>query len=208
VSEQFRTWFAASMLLVGACAPSPALAPPNTPPIREEPREADVAVDPPLPPARTHAGFVDPAPPRGWEQCAGFVNTASDDISGNALDGCLGATRLRVRVFTSDNALEEDVAVDEIGAFGEWPKGAYLGGRSTIERKTHWGGLDGGAPSVFFASTTGTDACAQTVAPSGTTLGSGHAETAIIAVDAAGYDEYRLSCGKPALPDRKIALYR
>jgi len=77
-----------------------------------------------------------------------------------------------------------------------------------IDVRTHWGGLDGGAPSVFYTSTDGTDACAQVAGPDGTTLGSGHAETAIIVAGATGYDEYRLSCGKPPLPDRKIALYR
>jgi len=49
-----------------------------------------------------------------------------------------------------------------------------------IDVRTHWGGLDGGAPSVFHTSTDGTDACAKIAAPDGTTLGSGHAETAII----------------------------
>ncbi len=68
---------------------------------------------------------------------------------------------------------------------------------------------DGGARSAFFVRTDGTDACGQpvTMRPS-TTLGSGHAQTAIIAGGATGYDEYRVSCGQQALPERRIALYR
>jgi hypothetical protein len=208
VIEQFRAHVVASTLLLCACAASPALAPADAPSDRAEDRESVVAVDSTSPRPPVVSAFVDPEPPPEWRQCAGFVNTAADDISSDSLDGCLGAERLRVRVFTADNALEEDVAVEELGSLSAWPTHAYVGGRSIIERKTHWGGLDGGAQSVFFASTDGRDACAQTVAPGGTTLGSGHAETAIIAADAIGYDEYRLSCGKQALPDRKIALYR
>ena len=71
-----------------------------------------------------------------------------------------------------------------------WPSGSYLGKGGTYAKKTLWGGLDGGARSAFFVRTDGTDACGQpvTMRPS-TTLGSGHAQTAILAGGATGYDE-------------------
>ena len=75
--------------------------------------------------------------------------------------------------------------------------------------KTRWGGIDGGALSAFWVQTNGTDARGQPITekPS-TTLGSGHAQKAIIAGGATGYDEHRVSCGKQPLPERRIALYR
>lgn len=153
--------------------------------------------------------FVDATPPKGWKQCAGFVNTAEDDVTSDFLDNCLGSDRLRVRVYGPEGELEEDVTVSGIEVAPEWPSGSYLGKGGTYAKKTLWGGLDGGARSAFFVRTDGTDACGQpvTMRPS-TTLGSGHAQTAIIAGGATGYDEYRVSCGQQALPERRIALYR
>jgi hypothetical protein len=152
--------------------------------------------------------FVDPSPPKGWTQCAGFVNTADDDVAPNFLDNCLDGNRLRVRVFTADDVLEEDVFVTDIERLASWPEGQYLGRKSTYLKKTHWGGIDGGAQSAFYVHGKGRDACFQQSADTGTTLGSGHAGKAIIAGGGTGYDEYRVSCGGAALPDRKIALYR
>lgn len=152
--------------------------------------------------------FVYRTPPNGWKQCAGFANTAEDDVTADFLDNCLGADRLRIRVYGPDGAIEEDVFVVDIEPAKVWPSGNYLGGRSTIVKKSSWGGLDGNPQSALFTQTNGTDACGQRVAPGGTTFGSGHAEKAIIAGGAKGYDEYRVSCDREALPERKIALYR
>jgi hypothetical protein len=44
--------------------------------------------------------------------------------------------------------------------------------------------------------------------PSGTTFGSGNAHVAIIAGANRGADEYRINCGGPSLPDRRIGIYR
>ena len=84
----------------------------------------------------------------------------------------------------------------------------YLGTRGTIVKNTHWGTLDGGARSLLFSGVDGRDACGQQSAREGLTLGSGHAQKAIIAPGGTGYDEYRVSCGKQSLPDRRIAIYR
>ncbi len=207
VSMRVRTieWVLCSAL-VHACtpAPGPALVPVESTAAREEPEQPTTIV------ASTPGeyAFVDPSPPDGWQQCAGFVNTERDDVGPDVFDDCVGASRLRVRVWTSDNALEEDVALLDIPPDEPWPHRSYLQGRTVIATKTHWGGLDGGAPSVFMTSTDGTDACAQSVAEDGPTLGSGHAETAIIAPNATPAAEYRRSCGKEPLLHRKIALYR
>jgi cysteine-rich repeat protein len=56
------------------------------------------------------SAFVDPAPPAGWVQCAGFSNTAGNDVTGDWDAGCLGEERvLRIRYFeTSPLALVGD----------------------------------------------------------------------------------------------------
>lgn len=195
-------------IVVAACTPTTALAPVESTAAREEPQEPTV-IEPTASETTPRAfAFVDPSPPEGWQQCAGFVNTVRDDIDADFFDDCVGAAQLRVRVWTSDNQLEEDVAVVELPTYGPWPSGNYLRGPSAIDRKTHWGGTDGGAPSVFFTTNDGKDACGRPVADGGPTLGSGHAETAIIAPTATGDAEYRRSCGKESLLHRKIALYR
>jgi hypothetical protein len=154
------------------------------------------------------AVFRDPEPPDEWEQCAGFVNTSQDDIANTFFDNCIGATRLRVRVFSGRGELEEDVFVTNIVPGDGWPRFGYLGSAGTIVKNKFWGTLDGGAASVLFTDLGGRDACGQNVAPDGPTLGSGHAEKAIIAPGNKGYDEYRVSCGKQSLPNRRIAIYR
>lgn len=189
----------------GVPSPAPPVARPDAPLAKEEPsRERAVPLAAPSP----ASVFVDPAPPRGWKQCAGFTNTAGNDIGAGFLDECLSTTRLRVRVFDGKE-IEEDVFVEGITPRAEWPEHAYLAGaRSVIVKATFWGGMEGQPASAFFVGAGGKDACGRAVAESGITFGSGHAERAIIVPDATGYDEYRLSCGKAALPERSIAFYR
>jgi hypothetical protein len=166
-------------------------------------------VNPPGTTLIASSAFVDPAPPRGWSQCAGFLNTEGDDVTDGFLDDCLASDRLRVRVFDPQGELEEDVYVEGIDKRSGWTDFSYLGQGGTTLKRTFWGPLTGGAPSLLFTRTNGLDACMQVVAPPKTvTLGSGHAETAIIAAGAVGFAEYRVSCGKEDLPNRKIALYR
>jgi hypothetical protein len=181
--------------------PAPSLA---APPDQSGQPQASLA-DPAPRPASQMSGWVDPAPPDGWQQCAGFVNTANNDISANFLDGCLGAQQLRVRVYNANGLLEEDVAVLQMQRVSAWPNFDYLSGQSKVNAQTHWGAP---AVSVLFVTDDGTDACRSRVAQGGLTLGSGHAERAIIVGGATGYDEYRISCGGQPLPERKIAVYR
>ena len=203
-----------SVLFVACVTPPP---PPPEAPVQVAPvRPVTPVVDLPVaraqdpnPPGVTlnvEAVFRDPNPPAEWEQCAGFVNTADDDVSTDFFANCFGADRLRVRVYGPRDQIEEDVFVTEIRE-REW-KHDYLGLKGTTVKSTFWGGLDGGARSLLFSGTDGRDACMQQAARGGLTLGSGHAQKAIIAPGAKGYDEYRVSCGKQNLPDRKIAIYR
>ncbi len=167
---------------------------------RRDPRD-------PNPPGTTlipSSVFVDPSPPEGWKQCAGFVNTEEDDVTADFVDNCLYADRLRVRVFDSRGELEEDIYVTGMVDLVTWPEN-YLGTKSTVVKATHWG-TKGGVPSVLSSNLS---ECTPAAWPKGTTLGSGHAVTAIISGAADGYDEYRISCGvKQGLADRKIAVYR
>jgi hypothetical protein len=148
------------------------------------------------------SAWVDPAPPKGWQQCAGFVNTALDDVTHEFLDHCLGATRLRIRVFGPDGRLEEDVLATDSRGVDAWPAWNYLLGSPEFKKKTHWGA------TTFFATTDGRDACMKTAAPGGTTFGSGNANVAIVAGGNAGADEYRINCEGASLPGRTIGLYR
>ncbi len=165
----------------------------------------------PNPPGSTllpASAFVDPSPPEGWSQCAGFVNGPGDDVSERFLDGCLETTRLRVRVFTEGGRLEEDLWVERMAPAAAWPRLSYLAGEGTAEVRTSWGSLEGGAVSLLFADADGLDACHQPSAPGGPTLGSGHAKKAIIAPGARDENEYRISCGGAPLLGRSIAIYR
>jgi hypothetical protein len=198
-----------------AVVPVPAsTAAPRSPPPPSLPLAVDTdrTPDDPNVPGTTlisSSAFRDRAPPAGWSQCAGFVNTAGDDVADGFLDRCLESDRLRVRVFGPDGALEEDVYVESIAMSPTWPSGAYLGEGGTTVKRTLWGTKEGGARSLFFTHAHGMDACGQSVGDSrSTTLGSGHAGTAIIVGGAQGFDEYRVSCGGQALPNRRIALYR
>lgn len=148
------------------------------------------------------SAWVDPDPPAGWQQCAGFVNTEGNDVTHDFLDGCLHARRLRVRVWTPGGELEEDVSAGGMPPVDAWPSWNYLGGSYVLTKKTHWG------DTTFFTATDGKDACMKVAAPGGTTFGSGYAGVAIVAGGNRGADEYRISCEGKSLPGRRIALYR
>lgn len=149
------------------------------------------------------SAFVDASPPAGFVQCAGFVNTAGDDVAARFFDDCLGAIDLRVRVFSSDDTLEEDIILTGGSAPTEsWANFDYIKGESSAEKRTHWGA------TTFFTTTDGRDACMKQAAPNGPTFGSGNASVAIIAGGNRGADEYRISCGGADLPGRRIAIYR
>ena len=118
------------------------------------------------------------------------------------MDGCVGAANLRVRVFTTDGALEEDIIDTRLSQTGAWPNFDYLGGEVVAEKRTSWG------DTTFFTTTDGRDACMKPAGRGGITFGSGSANVAIVVGSNTGADEYRISCGGDALPDRRIAIYR
>jgi len=148
------------------------------------------------------SAWVDPEPPSGFSQCAGFINTDGDDVSAGFLDGCLGATSLRIRVFSRKSGLEEDIVVVGTTRFEAWPNFNYLSGELSQEKRTNWG------DTTFFTTTDGRDACMNAAAPGGTTFGSGNKGVAVIAGANTGADEYRINCEGPPLPGRRIGLYR
>jgi hypothetical protein len=147
------------------------------------------------------SAFVDSNVLNGWTQCAGFVNTAGDDVSPGFLDNCLNTGQLRIRVYNGNN-IEEDIIVTGQSVLNAWPNWNYLGGNFNPQARTNWGGTS------YFTTTDGRDACGQQSAPNGTTFGTGNGSVAIVAPGNNGYNEYRISCNGGNLPDRKIALYR
>ena len=149
-----------------------------------------------------NSAFVDPKPPQGWVQCAGFINTIGDDVAPTFLNNCLNTTRLYVRVYTQGGAIEEDNYALNMQSWNAWPNFNYLGGNPVFLTRTYWG------TTTYFTSTDGRDACAQQAAPSGTAFGTGNGSVSVIVGGNIGYNEYRVSCGGMNLPDRKIAIYR
>ncbi len=159
--------------------------------------------NPPGTTVRPESAWIDPAPPPGFLQCAGFVNTPSDDVREGFMDGCLGAASLRVVVRGSNGEVEEDISLVGIPPFDSWPSFNYLAGDLAVAQRTHWG------DTAFFTTTDGRDACLKVAAPSGgPTFGSGNASRAVIAPGSTSSDEYRINCEGPALLDRKIAVFR
>jgi hypothetical protein len=167
------------------------------------------------------SAFKDQSPPSGWTQCAGFVNSSGNDVKHNFLDNCLASTKLRVRVWNG-STLEEDIQVTGMNPVTSWPKWGYQGKPAgsnvypvkTAHKLTHWGNTS------FFVTTCGADACCLCpsmgnvcswglAAPLGTTtFTSGYGQTALIGGGNTDGYEYRLSCGKGPLVNRKIAMYR
>jgi hypothetical protein len=166
--------------------------------------------NPPGATLRPASAFVDPHPPSGWVQCAGFVNTPGDDINSHFADSCLGATRLRLRVFAPDGSLEEDIQVPRMPAWAAWPHMEYLaggatGGGAVITQHTHWTVRD---QLAFYTRTDGVDSCGSRLAPSGLVFGTGWCSDLAIVAEATDEGEYRVNAHGPTLPNRSIALYR
>jgi len=155
------------------------------------------------------SAYCDPNPPAGWTQCAGWINTAADDVSNSILDDCLnGSYRLRIRVWNQANSILEEDVYSTNADVSLWRSWDYLGGSVTKAVSTHWTGsttyftTTGGGSACYFNSDCGIDA------PCGTmTLGTGNGSSMILAP---GWDndyELRVNCSGPALQDRIIAVY-
>ena len=152
--------------------------------------------------------FVDPDPPAGWVQCAGFINTSGNDVNTHFLDNCLNTTRMRVRAWNvGSGQLEEDVYVGNMQSWSQWPNWNYLGGNMTKVKSTYWTGN-----TEYFTCYNGNDACSLqccTSAPANTlTLGTGNGNSIIFAPGNTNALEWRVSCGGSALPGRRVAVYR
>lgn len=148
------------------------------------------------------SAFVEPNPPQGWLQCAGFINTAEDDVGPDFMQHC-PTTDLRIIVTNLvSGAVEEDVVVRGTPQSPNWPASAYLNGTFSILSRTNWG------TSGIFTTIDGQDECGQRVGvPGRMTIGSGDGNRAIIVEDDRGPDEYRISCGGPSLLNRSIAVF-
>ncbi len=193
-------------LVVLEVEPAPSAAAPTPPPVVAQARcfhgESDDC-NPPGTTVRPESAWIDPAPPSGFLQCAGFVNTPSDDVRASFMDGCLGAASLRVVVRGSNGEVEEDISLVGIPRFDVWPNFNYLAGDPAVVHRTHWG------DTTFFTTTDGRDACLKIADPSGgPTFGSGNASRAVIAPGNTRSDEYRINCEGSDLPGRKIAVFR
>lgn len=137
--------------------------------------------------------------PGMWTQCAQFTNTSGNDVSNNFMDNCLNATALRVEV-RNGWAIEEDVSATGMMRTYMWPNRNFLGGTMNFVKLINWGNTQ------FFTTTDGRDICGQPAG--GMTFGSNQGGRAIIAPGNTDGNEYRISCGGPALTGRQIIIYK
>jgi hypothetical protein len=136
------------------------------------------------PHAASSSAFVDPEPPSGWVQCAGFKSTSRDDVQSNFLDGCLNTNRLRMRVWY-DFGAEEDFFLTLNTALTSWSNG-YLDEPGTTVKNTFWG------EPVFYTSTSGQNGCGVQIGPEESLVIHGAAcEGPVIIAGATGIDEFR-----------------
>ena len=155
------------------------------------------------------SAYCDPNPPSGWTQCAGWINTAADDVSNSILDGCVnGNSRLRIRVWNQYTSILEEDVYSTSADVSLWRPWDYLGGSVTKEVYTHWTGnttyftTTGGGSACYFNNNCGIDA------PCGTmTLGTGNGSSMILAPGWDNEYELRVNCSGSSLPDRIIAVY-
>lgn len=163
----------------------------------------DASTNPPGSVLVLGSDFVDPAPPSGWTQCAGFVNTLADDVTTNVLDNCLNTTRLRLRVWDGAGTLTDDVAVTGMASWPAWPDFNYLGGTPTVSSNTYWNGT-----TTFFTDQGG-DACVFSGTNGGFSLGNGNNGTLNVSpADNDAAKEIRINCGGTGLVGFTAALYR
>jgi hypothetical protein len=152
------------------------------------------------------SSFVDPNPPSGWTQCAGFINTSGNDVTENVLDGCLPVERMRIRMWNASGVLVDD-QFSESGngqATSSWPSWNYVTGGRTAVVSTYWISTAG-----FFATTDGRDACGQSTGGSRPHLGTGNGTCAAI-FPGHSNDSFELgrNCSGSAYVDFTIAVYR
>lgn len=148
------------------------------------------------------SAWTDPSPPAGWRQCAGFINTAGDDVAGHVLDNCLNTDRLRMRVWDDSGVLVDDVYATGMNVWTAWPDFNYLGGSPTVVQNTYWNG------STTFFTDQGGDACFFSGYNNGISLGNGNANS--LNVSPADFDaskEIRINCNGMGLVGFKMALY-
>lgn len=148
------------------------------------------------------SAWTDPSPPAGWRQCAGFINSAGDDVAGHVLDNCLNTDRLRLRVWNDSGVLVDDVYATGMNVWTAWPDFNYLGGTPTVVQNTYWNGT-----TTFFTDQGG-DACAFSGFNNGISLGNGNGNTLNISPsDFDNAKEIRINCNGIGLVGFKMALY-
>jgi hypothetical protein len=150
------------------------------------------------------SAFTDPSPPSGWTQCAGFINSYFDDVTSQILDNCLNTTRLRMRVWSADGSLTDDVYATGMSLGASWPDWSYLGGTMTVVTNTYWN-----SSTTFFSDRFG-DACNHSTHSNlDFSIGNGNGSTLNISpADYLAYSEIRLNCGGSGLVGFRVAFYR
>ncbi len=159
------------------------------------------------------SAFVDPSPPAGWTQCFGFVNTGGNDVGNAAADNCLGASKIRYRIFDDKGAVVVDVYSDSTQNMqNSWPgSGKYISG-SIVFAKCGPPWWPCGEKAGLYGSTNGTCSGGWSGFPGGgMCFSNGNCEPIAIALGGASGNEL-LTAGCSAKKQDwigyKAAIYR
>lgn len=168
--------------------------------------EAPADINPPGTLLIASSSFVDDSPPAGWTQCMGFVNTAGDDVSATAMNGCLPMTKLRMRIWNPSGTLIDDHFMSSFPTLSAWPVRAYVSGRN-LGRSVVLSSLMPGSAS-FYATTNNSDACGQDVGGAPVHLATGNGNNAGIAPGHSNdTEELGRNCNGSGYVGYTVALY-
>ena len=167
------------------------------------------------PPGQTliaSSAFVDQTLPSGWVQCLGFINTTGDDLGANAMDNCLGASQLRIRVWDGAGQVVMDVWETNLQVKNAyWSGGQYYdGGNSNPALVTNVCGdlWPCGNNAGFYGSNNGTCGGGSSGWGTGQCISNGNGGQVTVAPGRTGDFELAKNPTSGAYVGHKIAIYK
>ena len=167
------------------------------------------------PPGQTliaSSAFVDQTLPSGWVQCLGFLNTSGDDLGPNAMDNCLGASQLRIRIWDGAGQIVVDVWETNLLVKNAWWSGGqyYDGGNSNPALVTNVCGdlWPCGNNAGFYGSNNGTCGGGSSGWGTGQCISNGNGGQITVAPGRTGDFELAKNPTSIAYVGYKVAIYK